>query len=186
MKYEPEQIYMDAVVSTAKRMCAAAQTAPKGHGLDSVVTYILTGDEKEQLACEMERLGTKYMGDEMPTWYGRDANGVRKAAAVVVIGAKHMRRGMSHCGMCGFENCGEMKKAGTNCVFNVTDLGIAIGSAVSIAADHRIDNRVMYSAGKGAILIGCLSKEVKICYGIPLGAESKSIYFDRDPGAVLL
>ena len=87
--------------------------------------------------------------------------------------------------MCGFENCGEMKKVGTNCVFNLTDLGIAIGSAVSVAADHRIDNRVMYSAGKGAIKIGCLSEDVKICYGIPLGAESKSIYFDRNPGAVL-
>ena len=69
MKYEPEQIYMDAILSTARRMCAAAQTAPKGHGVDSIVTYILTGEEKEQLACEMERLGTEYMGDEMPTWY---------------------------------------------------------------------------------------------------------------------
>ena len=62
MKYEHEQIYKDALLSTAKRMCAAAQTAPKGHGVDSILTYILTGDEKEQLACEMERLGTEYMG----------------------------------------------------------------------------------------------------------------------------
>ena len=93
--------------------------------------------------------------------------------------------GLANCSMCGFENCGEMKKAGTNCVFNVTDLGIAVGSAVSIAADHRIDNRVMYSVGKGALKIGCLSPNVKIIWGIPLGAESKSIYFDRGPGAVL-
>ena len=78
-----------------------------------------------------------------------------------------------------------MNKAGTNCVLTVTDLGIAIGSAVSVAADNRIDNRVMYSAGKGAIKIGFLPKEVKVCYGIPLNATSKSIYFDRGPGSVL-
>ena len=36
MKYESEQIYIDAIISTAKRMCAAAQTAPKGHGVDSM------------------------------------------------------------------------------------------------------------------------------------------------------
>lgn len=28
-------------------MCAAAQTAPKGHGLDTIVTYILTDEEKD-------------------------------------------------------------------------------------------------------------------------------------------
>ena len=78
-----------------------------------------------------------------------------------------------------------MKKAGTNCVFNVTDLGIAVGSAVSIAADNRIDHRVMYSAGKGALKEGMLPADVKIAYGIPLSISSKSIYFDRNPGAVL-
>ena len=78
-----------------------------------------------------------------------------------------------------------MKKAGTNCVFNVTDLGIAVGSAVSIAADNRIDNRVMYSAGKGALKAGMLPPDVRIAYGIPLSISSKSIYFDRNPGAVL-
>ena len=78
-----------------------------------------------------------------------------------------------------------MKKAGTNCVFNVTDLGIAVGSAVSVAADNRIDNRVMYSAGKGALKAGMLPPDVKIAYGIPLSISSKSIYYDRNPGAVL-
>ena len=88
--------------------------------------------------------------------------------------------------MCGFENCAQMKKAGTNCVFNVTDLGIAVGSAVSVAADHRIDNRVMYSAGKGALKLGIFPEDIKIIWGIPLSAGAKSIYYDRGPGAVLL
>ena len=80
---------------------------------------------------------------------------------------------------------GEMKKAGSNCVFNVTDLGIAVGSAVSVAADHRVDNRVMYSIGIAAREMGIFDDDVRVCWGIPLNASSKSIYFDRGPGAVL-
>jgi len=67
----------------------------------------------------------------------------------------------------------------------VTDLGIAVGSAVSVAADHRIDNRVMYSAGKGALRLGIFPEDIKIIWGIPLSAGAKSIYYDRNPGAVL-
>ena len=87
--------------------------------------------------------------------------------------------------MCGFENCAAMMKAGANCAFNVTDLGIAVGSAVSVAANHHIDNRVMYSIGRAAIRAGVFKKDVRVCYGIPLSVSSKSIFFDREPGAVL-
>ena len=79
-----------------------------------------------------------------------------------------------------------MKKAGANCAFNITDLGIAVGSAVSVAADHRIDNRVMYSAGRGAVRMGIFPEDVRVCCGIPLYTGSKSIFFDRGPGSVLL
>ena len=78
-----------------------------------------------------------------------------------------------------------MKKAGGVCAFNLSDLGIAVGSAVSLAADNRVDNRVMYSAGRGAVELGLLPDKIRVCYGIPLHATSKSIYFDRNPGAVL-
>jgi len=115
----------------------------------------------------------------------RDAGNVDSSICVVLIGCIDSPFGLGNCGFCGFENCAQMKKAGTNCAFNVTDLGIAIGSTVSVAADHRIDNRVMYSAGKGAIKIGFLPRDVKFCYGIPLNSTSKSIYFDRNPGSVL-
>lgn len=178
MKYEHEQIYKDALLSTAKRMCAAAQTAPKGHGVDSILTYILTGDEKEQLACEMERLGTEYMGAEMPTWYGRDANCVRKAGAVVVIGAKHIRRGMSRCGQCGFENCAANTAAGGRCADTFMDLGIAIGSAVSVAGDDRIDNRIMFSIAQTLRQMPEYGPEY-VWYGIPLSISSKNIFMDR-------
>lgn len=76
---------MQAAMQTAARLCAAARTAPKAHGKDTLHTYVLTAGEKETLACKMEE-----MGDEMPTWYGRDAAGVLKAQAVVLIGAADM------------------------------------------------------------------------------------------------
>jgi len=56
---------------------------------------------------------------------------------------------------------------------------IAIGSAVSVAADHRVDNRVMYSVGIAAVNIGLLGFDVRIAYGIPLAARGKNIFFDR-------
>lgn len=48
-------------------MCAAARTAPKAHGKDTMHTLILTGDEKEQLAKKMEEFGIREMGDKMNT-----------------------------------------------------------------------------------------------------------------------
>ena len=171
----------DACLLVADMMVAAAKTAPKGSGKDTVEACVLTGEEKDALARAMREIGEE-VGEEFII---RDAGNVDHSHCVVLIGCRSTPFGLDNCRMCGFENCGAMKKAGTNCVFNVTDLGIAVGSAVSIAADHRIDNRVMYSAGRGAVKTGCLSPDVKICWGIPLGAESKSIYFDRGPGAVL-
>ena len=178
MKYGSDHIYQDALIATAKRMCAAAQTAPKGHGVDSLKTFILTGEEKEQLAVEMEKLGTEFMGDEMPTWYGRDASCVRKAGAVVIIGAKHMRRGMSHCGQCGFENCAANAAAGGRCFADFMDLGIAIGSAVSVAADDRVDNRVMFSIAQTLVRMPEYGPDY-VWFGIPLSVSSKNIFMDR-------
>lgn len=95
-------------------MCAAARTAPKAHGKDTMHTLILTGDEKEQLAKKMEEFGIREMGDKMNTWYGRDAANIRRAHAVVLIGAEQTYRGVPHCDYCGFDNCGNCKNAGGN------------------------------------------------------------------------
>ena len=72
-----------------------------------------------------------------------------------------------------------MVKAGGTCSFNVGDLGIAVGSAAAMAADFRIDNRIMYTAGKAAIELGMLGEDVKIAYGIPLAAKGKNPFFER-------
>lgn len=177
-----EQAERDAVMAVADMMVTAAKTAPKGSGKDTVVAAVVSGEDKDKLADAMRELGEEYKEE----FILRDAGNVDSSICVVLIGCKDTPFGLNNCSMCGFENCAKMKKAGSNCVFNVTDLGIAIGSAVSVAADNRIDNRVMYSAGKGAIKMGCFPENIKICYGIPLNASSKSIYFDRGAGAVLL
>lgn len=171
----------DAAMAVADLMVSAAKTAPKGSGRDTIVSFVVSGEEKDLLRDAMLALGNEYKED----FIVRDAGNVDRSLCVVIVGCISTPFGLSNCSMCGFKNCAEMKKAGTNCVFNVTDLGIAIGSAVSVAADNRMDNRVMYSAGKGAIKAGFLPEDVKIAYGIPLSISSKSIYFDRNPGAVL-
>lgn len=176
-----EMIEKDAIMAVADLMASAAKTAPKGSGRDTIVTAIVTGNEKDMLRDKLMELGKLY--DE--AYMLRDAGNVDRSECVVLIGCKNTFFGLNNCSMCGFPNCGETKKAGSPCIFNVTDLGIAVGSAVSIAADNRIDNRVMYSAGKAAIKLGYLGSEVLLCYAVPLSTSSKSIYFDRNPGAVL-
>ena len=171
----------DAIFMVADLMAAAAKTAPKGSGKDTIATAIVSGDEKDHLRDTLFELGTEY--DE--AFMVRDSGNIDSSTCVVLIGCYDTYFGLNNCGMCGFKNCGENKKHGCPCIFNVTDLGIAVGSAVSVAADHRIDNRVMYSAGRAAVKLGLLGDNVKLCYAIPLSTTNKSIYFDRGPGAVL-
>ncbi len=165
----------------ADMMVTAAKTAPKGSGKDNVVSMILSGDEKLELSDTMRKLSEEY-GE---AFIERDANNLDECDLVVIIGVKYSPFGLNNCHLCGFENCNEMHRSGAMCAFNITDLGIAIGSAVSIAADHRVDNRVMYSVGKAVIANKLFNEDVRICYGIPLSATSKSIFFDRAPGSVL-
>ena len=176
-----EQCELDAVLTVADKMVTAAKTAPKASGQDSIVAAVVTGEDKDRLAMAMREIGKR---EEKEFCIG-DAGNVDNSVCVVLIGCKERPYGLNRCALCGFENCAAMKKAGGVCAFNLSDLGIAVGSAVSLAADNRVDNRVMYSAGRGAIELGLLPDKIRVCYGIPLNATSKSIYFDRNPGAVL-
>ena len=177
MMYQSLQMEENAILQTAARMCAAARTAPKGHGKDTLLMLVLTGAEKEELAQKMEEVGLREMGDKMDTWYGRDANNIRKAQAVVLIGADKKQRGVPHCGFCGREDCAGCKEAGGNCAFAYVDLGIAVSSAVEIASSDKVDCRVMYSVGKAAAEMNYA--EDVIWLGIPISVSGKNIFFDR-------
>lgn len=175
MIYRSDELEKKSVLHTAERMCVAIRTAPKGRGIDNIVCAVVTGDEKEKLADEMAAISTK----EGIAFFGRDAENIRVAEAVVLVGTKIESRGLTQCGYCGLVNCEGRADKGGACAFDLVDLGIAIGSAVSIAADDRVDNRIMFSAGRAALNLGLLGDEAKAAFGIPLIAKGKSIFFDR-------
>jgi uncharacterized ferredoxin-like protein len=175
---------MATIKQAADRMMTAAKTAPKASGVDDVVAMALTGEEKDALAEEMRRYGSL---DERLAFFVRDAQNVDDSPVVVLFGAKDIRFGMGEaCQLCGFQNCSENKDAGrltseegARCVMPITDLGIAIGSAVTVAQEMRVDNRVMFSAGKAALNLGILGEDIRVAYGVPLYTGSKSIFRDR-------
>ena len=166
-----------AILNLAYSVCAAARTAPKACGMDHLETAVLTGEDKDRVAAEMRKIG-EALGDS-GKFFCRDADNVDASGAVVLVGVKHETRGLGEmCGLCGFENCAACEKAGAACVFTPMDLGIALGSAVSIVADHRVDNRIMFTIGQAAAKLGLLG-EYKLIMGIPLSASAKSVFYDR-------
>ncbi|MBR2716372.1 MAG: ferredoxin [Oscillospiraceae bacterium] len=175
MKIESQKAEEAAVLAAAEAMCAAARTAPKACGIDTLDSAILTGEDKAALSAEMRRIA-ELDGD---TFFIRDADNVDQSLAVVLIGADDRPRGVDRvCSLCGWDGCGDCVKHGGKCIMNSVDLGIAVGSAVSLAADLRMDNRVMFTAGKAAASLGLLG-EKKLIFGIPLSVSGKSPFFDR-------
>ncbi len=178
MIYHSNQMEETAVLQVAAAMCAAARTAPKGKGIDTLHTLVLTGAEKDALADKMEEIAHREFGGDPKNWYFRDAKNVRTANALVLIGVTRSHRGIPFCSYCGFANCAACQKAGGTCAFAGVDMGIALGSACAVAADARIDNRIMFSAGKAAAEMGYVDADV-LWNGIPLSVTGKSPFFDR-------
>ena len=108
----------------------------------------------------------------------RDADNIMEAECVLLIGTQELPHGLN-CGHCGFATCAD-RPAGVPCALNSVDVGIAIGSACAIAADHRVDTRVMFSAGLAAQRLGIL-KGCRQVFAIPVSASSKNPFFDRKP-----
>jgi uncharacterized ferredoxin-like protein len=175
MIFESKSAETKAILETAHRMCAAARTAPKARGVDLIHTCVITGDDIIRIADEMDRLGKEH---DVAIFF-RDAKNVRVSEAIVSIGTLYGQRGMKFCQYCGFANCAETAKAGAICAYDTVDLGIAAGSAASVAADSRVDNRILYTAGKAILSLGIMDPDVKIAFGIPLSTIGKSPYFDR-------
>jgi uncharacterized ferredoxin-like protein len=118
--------------------------------------------------------------DSLPPPFLRDAENILSAPVMVLMGTKIKSMGLSLCGMCGFKNCEEKNKHPDHpCVFNTGDLGIAVGSAVSVAMEHRVDNRIMYTVGQAVLEMGILGEDVKVVYCIPLSVSAKNPFFDR-------
>lgn len=180
MKNCGQELDMQAVRQTAAAMAAAVRTAPKSCGADTLETVLLDGNEKEALADVMCALAEE-TGME---FYRRDAENVRDAQCILLVGAVASYMCMAHCGLCGMENCGRAMEQGTTCAFSGVNLGIALGSAAGIAAGGHIDNRIMFSAGKAVIRGAVFGGKVTMAFGIPLSVTGKNIFYDRNTVSV--
>lgn len=163
----------ERVVEIGRMMMTAARTAPKAKGVDILECCLLTGDDISALADEMMRLHEE-TGREV---YRRDSGNIRRADCVLVVGTASVAMGLN-CGHCGFATCDD-KPAHVPCAFNSIDVGIAVGSAVALAADCRVDTRVMFSAGMAAQRLELLGNGCSQYLAIPVSASSKSPFFDR-------
>jgi uncharacterized ferredoxin-like protein len=171
-----KEMEQKAVETVAALMCAAARTAPKAHGTDNLSTLVLTGKDKDRLAEEMMRIGK----ENDIGFFQRDSGNVNKAQAVVIFGQKTAQLNIPVCGYCGFKDCADNIKQGGACALSASDLGTAVCSAVSVASAHRIDNRIMFTAGRAALNLGLFEdKKVTMAYGVPLSVSGKSPFFDR-------
>lgn len=173
MILDERDIRQQTVLDAARQIMAAARTAPKGKGVDVVEIRCITMPEIETLAEEMRKVyetnGFKF--------FLRDADNIMQAEAVILIGTRELCQGMN-CMRCGFANCADRPES-VPCAINTIDVGIAIGSACSKAADMRIDTRIMHSAGIAAMQPGMVCSDLKNVLALPLSCKSKNPFFDR-------
>lgn len=170
-----EKTREEHLFTVAKSMMAAIRTAPKAKGVDNIETCVVAGITLRKLAIRMREIGA----ESGMKFFSRDADNIENSSCVVLVGARRIDYKLN-CGQCGYPTCKEREEQHpeTPCAFIFINQGIAIGSAVAIAADNRVDNRVMFSAGVAArdlsLLEGCTD-----ILAIPLSCTAKSPYFDR-------
>ncbi len=171
-----KEVKHNSLLKVAEEMLIAARTAPKARGVDNIEMAIVEKESLERIARKMEEIGKSLHLNA----FIRDAANLYNTPVMVILGTHIKSIGLIKCGMCGFENCKEKDKHPSHpCVYNTNDLGIAVGSAVSVAMDKRVDNRIMYTAGQAILDLNIMGDGIKIAFGIPLSASSKNIYFDR-------
>ena len=175
----------EQVIAAARQMMIAARTAPKARGVDIIEIALIEGDELKALADRMVEIGNER---NRPSFL-RDAGNVLQAECIVAIGTRYHSLGLN-CGHCGFATCAEREHSNSQfstpnsqfqvpCSLNSIDVGIAVGSACAIAADLRLDTRVMYSIGVAVEQLGWIGEGVHLTMGIAVSASSKNPFFDR-------
>src|SRR5665647_3169803 len=127
----------EAVKIVAGLMALAARTAPKAVGLDSITIEIVTGKDQENIAEKMIHIAAETGMD----FFRINGEQIKVSDATFLIGVSGEKSLGLNCGGCGYVSCKDMEIAGAaakanktdykgpNCVFKVTDLGIAVGSA---------------------------------------------------------
>lgn len=171
-----QEISEKALRNIAEKMMLAARTAPKAKGTDTIKLALAEKEDIEVIAKRMIAIDQEM---DFPA-FSRDAKNILNCSVMLLLGTRIQSLGLKKCGMCGYENCAEKSKHPNHpCVFNTTDLGIAVGSAASAAMDNRVDNRILYTAGQAVLDLNLLGDEIKVAFCIPISATSKNIFFDR-------
>ena len=78
MIYSSKDMESRAVLDTAAKICAAARTAPKTRGMDGLVTCVLTGEDKSQLAAQMRKLADELGCEVTGLLLGDNVEGIAK------------------------------------------------------------------------------------------------------------
>ncbi len=187
------------VTRIAEYMEASAITAPKSAGMNFIETRVLTGEDVERLGDGLIKYARerpevfpflkeskgRFTPEFLAQMFTRDGKNVKKSQAVLLISLNKAASLGLDCGGCGVQTCAERREtsntefAGPQCGFRLIDLGIALGSAVKMAMDFNVDNRMMYSIGAVARQQGLTEGEWAV--GIPLSVAGKNIFFDRIP-----
>lgn len=169
-----EKIIERAIEQAGLSMLGRAKTAPKARGVDNLIYRLAEKDDIQALSKEIEALGIE---KDVP-FFIRDSRNILQVDYILLIGAKDLTRGVPQCGFCGYENCGHKLKNIGRCAYDLIDLGLAVGSALSLGQQLGVDSRIMYTIGKAAIRLGYLP-DAAVALGIPLSMTEKNVFFDR-------
>lgn len=167
-----ENIRNENIKSIAKKLMTAARTAPKTRGIDNLVVAMATDDTIIKISDKMKQLAV----DRGMNFLNCDALNILQCGAIILFGTK-INPLRLNCGACGFPSC-NTKPQTVPCFFNANDMGIAIGSAASLAADFRVDSRVMFSVGQAVMALN-LMPECSMVLALPIAAKEKNVFFDR-------
>ncbi len=169
------QLEQQAALAVASLMAAAARTAPKTRGIDNLKVIAIDDDSsRNQLLAKMRELARL---EGRPS-FERDAKCISASPAILVLGIESNTAGLN-CGYCGQTTCESLEAIKGACAFNSIDLGIAASSAAAVAADSRVDTRLMFSVGRACLALSWFGPKVTQALGIPLSITGKSPFFDR-------
>ncbi|MFX0079897.1 MAG: ferredoxin domain-containing protein [Candidatus Hermodarchaeota archaeon] len=173
-----------AVKDVANLMVAAATTAPKSKGFDDLTIEIVSGVTILQIAKEIKKMRQEDLTSQTFWFLEPDAEAIKESAVIFLIGIHAKRPPLTlDCQACGFETCADYEEAIRQnkttalCAFKILDLGIALSSATTVAAQHFIDNRMMWSVGMAAQRLDLIKGDIVL--GIPLAAKGSNPFFDR-------
>lgn len=190
-RFQSEEVERNAIRVAAGMMAVSARTAPKAAGIDRIRTLILDEDDLQLLASAMEE---KFKCKAVPLQgFPNNAEQVRQSSAVILIGVTGEPKRMHppvNCGACGNKTCEEFVKSGRRegedfrgplCIWQSIDLGVALGSAVKMASELNVDNRIMYTIGAAARKLKLMDADLII--GISLVSIGKNPYTFYQPPA---